>query len=97
MNGKCYFIDKNWGKYLALNYFQKHDIFYNNEDHRVAIPVQLPLPRLLAESIMLLSGLAPVYTKINSKPYRVYENVPSPFIKNLFDKLKQQPLLVNFK
>jgi hypothetical protein len=95
--GKCYAVDKNWGRFLALRHFNKQVILYNNDEQKVAIPLQLPLPRLLAESIMLLSGLAPIYTKINSRPYRVYENVPSPFIKNLFDKLKQQPLLINFK
>lgn len=97
LEGKCFLVDKNWGRYLALNHYKKQVILYNEEKHQVAIPIQLPLPRLLAQSIMLLSGLAPVYTRINSRLFRVYENVPSPFIKNLFDKLKQQPLLVNFR
>lgn len=89
-NQKCYQIDKNWGKYLALKHFGKSVILYDSKKNKVAIPLELPLPRLLAESIMLLSGLAPVYAQIESKAYRIYENVPGPFIKNLFDKLKQE-------
>ncbi|MDP2413377.1 hypothetical protein [Daejeonella sp.] len=92
---KCYLIDKNWGKYLALKHFNKQVILYDVKKHKVAIPFELPLPRLLAESIMLLSGIAPVYLKIDSKAYRIYDNIPSPFIKNLFDKLKQTTIEFN--
>ena len=90
-NQKCYLIDKNWGKYLVLKHVNKQVILYDAAKQKVAIPFELPLPRLLAESIMLLSGIAPVYLKINHKAYRIYENIPGPFIKNLFDKLKQKP------
>ena len=95
-NQKCYSIDLNWGKYIALKHFRKNIILYNPKNEKVAIPTSLPLPRLLAESIMLLSGLAPVYSRIDSKGYRIYENIPSMFIHNLFDKLKQTTIDCNF-
>ncbi|MBK9726507.1 MAG: hypothetical protein IPO86_00150 [Saprospiraceae bacterium] len=95
-NQKCYDIDKNWGKYVALKHQKKHVILYDRNKEKVAVPLELPLPRLLAESIMLLSGLAPVYSEIESKAYRVYENIPSVFIQNLFDKLKQKTIDFNF-
>lgn len=94
-NHKCYDIDKNWGKYVALKHQNKHVILYDRSKEKVAVPLELPLPRLLAESIMLLSGLAPVYSEIENKAYRVYENIPSIFIQNLFDKLKQKTIDFN--
>jgi hypothetical protein len=90
VNKKCYEVDKNWGKYLALKYYNRNVILYDSKKEKVAIPVELPLPRLLAESIMLLSGLAPIHDYIEGKAYRIYENIPSIFIQNLFSKLKQK-------
>ena len=92
IGSKCYLVDRNWGKYLALKHYKKQVILYDRAKEKVAIPVELALPRLLAESIMLLSGLAPAYAIIESKQYRIYENIPSVFIQNLFGKLKQKPI-----
>jgi hypothetical protein len=94
-NQKCYDVDKNWGKYVALKHHKKNVILYDRNKEKVAVPLELPLPRLLSESIMLLSGLAPYYSEINNKAYRVYENIPSIFIQNLFDKLKQRTIEYN--
>jgi hypothetical protein len=91
-DGKCYSVDKNWGKYLALKRFNKHIILFDKEQERVAIPVETPLPRLLSESIVLLSGLAPDFRRVDGKYYRVYENIPGIFTENLFMKLGQYPL-----
>jgi hypothetical protein len=90
VNQKCYDIDRNWGKYVALRHYNKHVILYDREKEKVAIPHELPLPRLLSESIVLLSGLAPAYVTIEGRAFRIFENIPSIFIQNLFDKLKQK-------
>lgn len=91
-DGKCYQVDKNWGRYLALKQFKKNVILFDSERRRVAIPWETPLPRLLSESIMLLSGLAPDIRAIDGRNYRVYENIPGIFTENLFRKLGQQPI-----
>ncbi|MES2429358.1 MAG: hypothetical protein V4556_00395 [Bacteroidota bacterium] len=90
--GKCFKVDRNWGKYVALQHFNKNVILFDNKRKRVAIPWQTPLPRLLSESIMLLSGFAPDYMEIEGKYYRVYENIPGIFTENLFRKLGQKPV-----
>jgi len=90
--GVCYQVDHNWGKYLILKHFNKNVILYDDSTKRVAIPWETPLPRLLSESIMLLSGLAPDLREIEGRYYRVYENIPGLFTKNLFHKLGQEPL-----
>lgn len=92
IDGKCFQVDKNWGKYLALKRFNKDVILFDGSRKRVAIPWEVPLPRLLSESIMLLSGLAPDFREIEGRFYRVYENIPGIFTQNLFHKLGQRPI-----
>ena len=89
---KCYLVDMNWGRFIALKHFNKNVILFDNKSNKVAIPIELPLPRLLAESIMLLSGFAPDFRVIEEKKYRIYENIPSIFTTNLFSRLGQTPI-----
>lgn len=89
-NNKCYQIDMNWGRFIALRHYNKNVILFDNISNKVAIPIETPLPRLLSEAIMLLSGLAPGFKEINGKKYRVYENANAIFTQNLFkSKLDQ--------
>jgi hypothetical protein len=91
-DNKCYQVDINWGKFIALRHFKKNVILFDSADNKVAIPIELALPRLLAESIMLLSGFAPDFRVIKGKKYRIYENIPSIFTTNLFIRLGQTPI-----
>jgi hypothetical protein len=95
--GVCYQVDHNWGKYLVLKHFKKNVILFDNSSKRVAIPWETPLPRLLSESIMLLSGLAPDFREIEGRYYRVYENIPGLITQNLFHKLGQKPINIILK
>lgn len=89
-NNKCYQIDMNWGRFIALRHYNKNVILFDNISNKVAIPIETPLPRLLSEAIMLLSGLAPDFKEIDGKRYRVYENANGIFTQNLFkSKLDQ--------
>lgn len=91
-DNKCYQVDLNWGRFVALKYFRKNVILYDGVNNKVAIAIELPLPRLLAEAIMLLSGFAPDFKMIEERKYRVYINIPSIFTANLFKKLGQTPI-----
>lgn len=92
-NNKCYKVDMNWGRFIVLKHFKKNVILFDSLSNKVAIPIETPLPRLLSESIMLLSGLAPDFKVIDGKKYRVYENVTGIFSQNLFRlKLGQSPI-----
>jgi hypothetical protein len=87
---RCYQIDLNWGRFIALKHYNKNVILFDNISHKVAIPIETPLPRLLSKAIMLLSGLAPDFKEIDGKKYRVYENADGIFTQNLFkSKLDQ--------
>lgn len=83
-DNKCYQVDLNWGRFVALKHFDKNVILFDSTSQKVAIPVSMPLPRLLSEAIMLLSGKAPDFKDIDGKKYRVYENVIGIFTQNLF-------------
>lgn len=83
-NNKCYSVDMNWGRFIALKHYQKEVILFDNTNNKVAIPISTPLPRLLSEAIMLLSGKAPDFKVIANKKYRVYENVIGIFTQNVF-------------
>lgn len=91
-DNKCFQIDMNWGRFVALKHINKAVILFESANNKVAIPVETPLPRLLSESIMLLSGLAPYYKEYEGRKYRIFENVPSIFTQNLFRKLGQTPI-----
>jgi hypothetical protein len=93
-NNKCYQVDLNWGRFIVLKHFQKGVILFDNTSNKVAIPISTPLPRLLSEAIMLLSGNAPDFKEINGKKYRVYENVVGIFTQNLF-RLKLGQIAIN--
>lgn len=90
----CYNIDMNWGRFIALKYFKKDVILFDTNNKKVAIPIEIPLPRLLSEAIMLLSGLAPDFKEINGRKYRVYENVVGIFTQNLL-RLKLGQTAIN--
>jgi hypothetical protein len=93
-NNKCYKVDRNWGRFIILKQFQKEVILFDSINNKVAIPVSTPLPRLLAEAIMLLSGKAPDLQELDGKKYRVYDNVVGIFTQNVF-RLKLGQKAVN--
>ncbi len=93
IDNKSYEVDRNWGKFLLLSEKHKKVIYYNERTKELAIPKFVQLPRLIAESIMLLSGRAPYYKNIDinncNLVYQFYQNVPKLFAENLFKKFNQ--------
>lgn len=94
VKGKCYNVDKNWTRYMIIKHAGRQVIFYDSSKQIVAVPASLPLPRLFAESVALLSGRAPLTKYLNLEGQRLWyvliENVPSIFIQNFFMKLGQK-------
>lgn len=93
LDDKSYEVDKTWGKFLLLSQKGKKVIYYNQGTQELATPKYVQLPRLIAESIMLLSGLAPYYKNVSidghNFVYQFYQNVPKLFAENLFKKFNQ--------
>jgi hypothetical protein len=100
INNAYYIVDKNWGKYLFLNYCSDKIKGYGHNNHfskpneifckvdNLAIPASLSLPKLFSRLIFQLSGKAPDLNRLNLKGkyvwYNVYRNVPSLFMENFF-------------
>lgn len=93
LDNKSYEVDRNWGKFLLLSEKNKKIIYYNEKTCELAMPKYVQLPRLIAESIMLLSGQAPYYKSVDidgsNLVYQFYQNVPKLFAENLFKKFNQ--------
>jgi hypothetical protein len=94
LDNKSYEVDRNWGKFLLLSEQNRKVIFYNENTKELAIPKFVQLPRLIAESIILLSGQAPYYKNVtingSNLIYQFYQNVPKLFAENLFRTFNQQ-------
>lgn len=94
LDNKSFEVDRNWGKFLLLSEKNKKVIYYNENTKELAIPKFVQLPRLIAESIMLLSGQVPYYKNVTidggNLVYQFYQNVPKLFAENLFKKFNQQ-------
>ncbi|MBK9406038.1 MAG: hypothetical protein IPN57_16215 [Ignavibacteria bacterium] len=41
INEKCYTVDRNWGRYLIMNNKRRHNILFDKEKEKIAIPVNL--------------------------------------------------------
>lgn len=60
-NGLYAEIDCNWGRYAVLEHRHLNVLMYDERYHVLAVPASTPLPRLLARSLGLSSGYAPVW------------------------------------
>lgn len=56
INGNGYFVDKNWGRFLAVNKAKKNIVVVDSKKNKVAIPVCMQLPIYAAKSIYLMSN-----------------------------------------
>ena len=101
MGGKVYFIDKNWGRFIILNKLKRNIIFNDRNKNILAIPTTTPLPRLLAEALLLQSGRAPVqkWLKIDNTEcfFNIYENTIHNLAFNSFRKIGQTVLETNLE
>lgn len=92
--GRAYRIDKNWGRFLILQKFGKRVIFNDKEKNLIAIPASTPLPRLMAEGLILMSGSAPVHAQLKLGEFdawfNIYDNVIHNLAYNGFKKLGQE-------
>ncbi len=100
LSNRCYKIDKNWGRFLVLKRMGKNIILYDGQTEILAIPTSIPLPLLLAKSIIMLSGEIPeriyIQTGKNGFFYYIFKNIPELIAKQLSNvKLGQEIIIQN--
>lgn len=97
-DGYAFPVDKSWGRWLILKHFEKKVIF-NSANCLTAIPTGMPLPRLISEALLLLSGKIPrqKFLEINGiKTYfNLYDNLVDIMSFNEFLKIGQPLIYVN--
>lgn len=85
--------DPNWGRYAVLEPTGRSVFEYEQETGRLAVPANIPLPRLFARAFSACSGLAPALLQgeISDKVVQteVYEAVPRDLLSVCAAKLGQ--------
>ena len=93
--GKTVRIEADWGRF-ALMAALAHDVLvYDPQAFTLAIPITMPLPKLLARALCLCSGLLPSEVEGGHWPgshmkARVYRRVPQSIAELVGKKLQQQ-------
>jgi hypothetical protein len=93
-------VDRDWGIYAALSGQGRNVIIHDHQAYIVAAPATAPLPRLLARTLALCSGLPPAWLAAadagwptsESRGYWVYSQIPASIASLALNKLDQQSL-----
>jgi len=64
---ECAEVDRDWGRYAALQLAGINVVRYNFEQFEFATPTSVPLPRLIARSLTLCSGFLPIVIRSASE------------------------------
>lgn len=92
-------VSRDWGRYMILAKLGNSILMYDDKLFRLAVPITVPLPCLLARAAALCSGTVPASTlsfgeKTGSIPPRhplqVYSCVPPEIARLIADKLEQK-------
>jgi len=91
------FVDPDWGRYAVLREHEHAVLVYDAQRFMMAVPLTTPLPRLLARSLALCSGYAPLATKLanaglarkSALGYYCYRSVPPEIANEVASKVGQ--------
>jgi len=67
-------INRDWGRYFILNKLEVHVLIYDEANQLLAVPVTIPLPKIIARAAALCSGTPPLLQRIESEKIRMYRN-----------------------
>ncbi len=104
-NGNAAEVDLDWGRYLALASGSVNVLLYDKGHHKLAVPLYVPLPCLLARAITMCTGMAPVILRTEEKieaipanyPIQIYSGVPPAIAGLIAEKLGQNIVEANFE
>ena len=104
--GKATDTDRDWGRYIALEYFKRNILFFDEKQLKLAVPVTVPLPCLLSRAAALCSGIPPsTIASCNVRadgvpanhPIQVYSSVTREIAELIAGKLNQKLLYTDIK
>lgn len=85
-DGKTARVDRSWGRYVVLASARVRILRYNDRLGTVAVPRQVPLPRLFARSLALSSGRPPTRAPGAGLGDLLYSEVP----RGVFDVIQSK-------
>ena len=104
-NGAAAEVSRDWGRFAALATSICNILMFDKQRFELAVPVTVPLPRLLARAAVLCSGIPP-HRAISCRkkvgdippdhPYQVFSGVPPEIAKLIATKLNQDLLYTHF-
>jgi len=88
-------VDADWGRFALMRTLSHDVLLYDPQAFALAVPITMPLPRLLARSLCLCSGLLPsevagVHWPRSRVKARVYRRVPLAIAGLIAKKLQQR-------
>ena len=100
-DGRYAQLDRDWGRYAALEAAGLNIMIYDQQRLLLATPASVPLPRLLARSLALCSGYAPqfiprqklAYFSPETVGFDLFSDVPPQIAEMVAGKLGQSLLL----
>jgi hypothetical protein len=82
-------IDRSWGRYAVLESLGRQVLRFDHQAGLVAVPRQVPLPKIPARSLALCSGRPPTLKAGVGLGYHVYSGIPISVFEALAKKMGQ--------
>jgi hypothetical protein len=87
-------VEADWGRFALMRALARDVLLYDPQAFSLAVPITMPLPKLLARSLCLCSGLLPSEVESlwpgSRMKARVYRRVPLSIAELIANKLQQR-------
>jgi hypothetical protein len=99
-------VDRDWGRFLVLHKQNINVLLYDSKRFLLAIPANIPLPRLISRALILCTGRAPSEDVLQGKPvmtipenchFHIYDAVVPSIAEVISNKLGQELISYNLK
>jgi len=99
-------VERDWGRYLSLADSGFNILLYDRKLCRMAVPITVPLPCILARALVVCTGIAPALARTPLKRrgdvppgchVQIYPGVTSAIASLISEKLGQKLILISFK
>ena len=91
-------VERDWGRYITLSSAGLSVLLYDENHYKLAVPVTVPLPCILARALAMCTGVSPIFATTEKKagsipsrhPVQIYSGVPPIIAKLIAEKAGQK-------